>query len=163
MITISIHNMVNKHKLFVHGLFTENRGPAQNLNSGYVICYDKELVEFNTAKILEAIRWEGREPVLFNAAGKTIRQLGEDVPLISGRSAHDVYKAIKELLLYSDKVVVIREFSKLKTSGNKPGWARSFIKILDGAHFDGIKPKADLIFVDYADFYKSPLIRLEYI
>ena len=48
--------------------------------------------------------------------------------------------------------MVVQELSRSSIRARKADYARSLIKILDDAHFDGIQPSSDLIFIDYGDF-----------
>jgi hypothetical protein len=151
------HNQFNKHKLFVHALFLENHVPGRtNPNCGYIVCYHQDQFDTNTQEVVKAVEWEGRTPVLINAADKTYKQIGE---LITGSPQQSNYKSsqkIKETLLQSDEVYVFQGISKMKgTTPDKIGHVRSFIKTLDDAHFKDIQPKADLIFVDYASFLQE--------
>ena len=153
----SFHNIFNKHKLFVHTLFLENHVDGRkNPNSGYVVCYNGEQLKTNTKKIAEAIEWEGRNPVIVNATDKTFRQVGQTVTGLQHSDNYETSKEIKDLLLRSNKVFVFHGISMMKgTTQEKIIHVRSFIKMLDDAHFDNIRPKSDLIFVDYAKFLQD--------
>lgn len=148
------HRDFNKYKLFVHCLFSQNHQiRRRNPNSGYVIVFGEDEMERSTSSLIEAIEWERREYVLIPAAGHTYRHLGqvlrEGYPPRTNQEAHGYFK---DALLRSDKVLIIQELSRSKVSGRKADYARSLIKILDDAHFDGKYPAANLIFVDYGDF-----------
>lgn len=153
----SFHNIFNKHKLFVHTLFTENHvNGLKNPNSGFVVCYSKEQLDSNTKRIMEAVEWEGRKPKLINAADKTYRQIGEMVTGFLQRDNYESSKEIKFTLLHSNDVFIFQGISEMKgTTQDKINRVRSFIKILDDAHFDNVHPKSDLIFVDYAKFLQE--------
>jgi len=153
----SFHNIFNQHKLFVHTLFLENHASdGKNPNSGYVVCYNAEQLEINTKKVAEAIEWEGRNPVIVNATDKTFRQVGQMITGIQYSGNYETSKEIKDLLLRSNKVFVFQGISQMRgTTQEKIKHVRSFIKILDDAHFDNIQPNSELIFVDYAKFLQD--------
>ncbi len=67
-------------------------------------------------------------------------------------SKRDAWNMFKEIQLNLDKVIVISNLSQSKVPSSKSSQARSLIKINDDAHFEAIKPKSDLVFVDYASF-----------
>ncbi|MCL6592223.1 MAG: hypothetical protein K6U80_20040 [Firmicutes bacterium] len=71
------------------------------------------------------------------------------------RYSSDAAKAIRTELLYSDKVLVIKEISKLKGNDRKDMIARGLIKICDDAHYKGITVNSSLIFIDYASFLQK--------
>jgi hypothetical protein len=147
------HRDINKYKLFVHCLFYKNhRIQNPNPNSGYVIAYREDQIEERTSALIEAIKWEERDYILVPAAGRTYRQLGHLLREYQPQTNQEVHEFFKEDLLQSDKVIIIQELSRSRISGRKTDHARSLVKILDDAHFDGIYPSADLIFVDYTDF-----------
>ena len=151
------HNIFNKHKLFVHSLFYQNHVQrSKNPNAGFVVCYSDEQITANTSAIINAVEWEKRKSLLINATDKTYRQLGEMLTGFPHRENYEVIKSFKEVLLTADKVIVIQGLSMMKTTlENKRRYAYGLIKVLDDAHFDGIIPKADLIFVDYARFLQD--------
>jgi len=151
------YNTFNKHKLFVHSLFYQNHVLTnKNPNTGFVVCYSNEQIEANTDAIINAVEWEMRKPHVINAAGKTYRQLGEILTGFPHRENYEVSKSFKEVLLTDDRVIVFQGLSNMKTTlENKIRYAYGLIKVLDDAHFDGIIPKADLIFIDYARFLQD--------
>lgn len=150
------HNSINKHKLFVHTLLYENHNFENiNPNVGFVVSINAENVKKNANGIIDAVKWEGREYIHISAAEKTYRELGEMITGFRCNSNHDTFNAFKEKLLNSNKVFIIQEFSKVKTNQNKAHLVRALIKVIDDAHFDDIKPKVDLIFIDYPDFLQK--------
>jgi hypothetical protein len=151
------HKDFNKHKLFVHSLFYENHiQKIPNPNSGYVIGFNKKAIENHSKAMIDAVTWEGRDYILLQAAGCTYRQLGEMVNGYKSRSSEETSQAFRDVLLKTNKVIIIQELSKMKMSAvEKTDIARFLIKILDDAHFDGIFPSSDLIFIDYADFLQK--------
>ena len=153
----SFHNIFNKHKLFIHTLFLENHVDGRkNPNSGYIVCYNEEQLDTSTKRIVEAIEWEGRKPIIVNAVDKTFRQVGQIITGFEYKDNYETSKEIKDFLLRSNKVFVFQGISKMKgTIQEKIIHVRSFIKMLDDAHFDNIRPKSDLIFVDYAKFLQD--------
>lgn len=151
------HSMVNKHKLFVHTLFYENhKSRGKNPNSGFVVCFQEDEMKFHAERIMEAVQWDNREGILISAEGKSVREIAKGITGIGYKDNYDAAIAIEDVLLNSDKVLVIQGLSKMKSSiGSKSGFARSLIKVLDDAHFKNIQPKADLIFIDSAKFLQN--------
>ncbi len=76
------------------------------------------------------------------------RQLSGDKP--SG--TRDAWIMFEEILWNSDKVIVVANLSQSKIPSRKSWYGRSLIKINDDAHIKGIRPRSDLVFVDYASF-----------
>ena len=60
-----------------------------------------------------------------------------------------------EILLKSNKVVVISGISKSKIASRKSDYARSIIKINDDAQLSNISPASDIVFVDSAAFLEK--------
>lgn len=150
------HRNVNKYKLFVHCLFYENHKiKSKNPNSGFVIAFGEDEVDQHISSLIDAIKWEARDYILLPAAGRTYRQLGEILRGYPLRTAEDAHEAFRDVLLNSDKVLIIRELSRSRVRGRKADYAESLIKILDDAHFDEIVPSSDLIFIDYGDFLQN--------
>jgi hypothetical protein len=149
----------HKYRLFVHTLFFQNHmAPfrTENPNSGFVACFNESQMKDGARGIFEAVAWEKRKPIMIDAAHKTYRQLAEQFPEYPIRYSEDVHGMFREILLTSDKVMVVVGLSKLKVNKfTKIGIARSLIKILDDAHFENITPRSDLIFVDFASFLQD--------
>lgn len=55
------------------------------------------------------------------------------------RTAEDAHEAFRDVLLNSDKVLIIQELSRSRVRGRKADYAESLIKISDDAHFDPAK------------------------
>ncbi len=142
----------HRHKLFLHSLFTANRGVSHNPNAGYFMCFTEEQVAHNTTKVMEALQWLDRVPVLIEAKDRTFGDMAAQIYGDKPGSKRDAWNMFKETLLTSDKVIVIANLSRSKIPSRKSSQAWSLIKINDDAHFDGIKPRSDLVFVDYAAF-----------
>jgi hypothetical protein len=140
------------HKLFLHSLFTANRGEPRNPNAAYFMCFDEKQVAQNTAKVLEALQWLGRSFIHIEAKDCTFGDMAAKLSGIKPGSKRDAWDMFKEVLLGSDKVIIVSNLSQSKIPSRKSSQARSLIKINDDAHFDGIKPRSDLVFVDYAAF-----------
>lgn len=153
---LSFHSSLNKYKLFVHMLFRQNHNPNnRNPNAGYLIAYSPEHIERHVGSLLEALDWESRQYILVKAAGRTFREMGEDLYGYKPKTQVEVFDLFKQTLLTTNKVIVIQEVSESRIGRSKSAYARSLIKMSDDAHFDGIHPQSDLIFVDYADFLQK--------
>lgn len=63
-------------------------------------------------------------------------------------------KRFYDVLYFQDLVIIFKELSTSRTK-NIEVFFREFIKILDDAHLKNIKPRADLIFIDYPSFYEK--------
>lgn len=151
------HKSFNKYKLFLHTLFYNNhkRKKGVNPNSGFITIFDQNQIETITRLTEDALHWLNRKFIIVHGNGKNVRQLGESFPYETCRTYSDFYSILKNFLLNTDYVVIIKEFSKSKMQINKAGFARSLIKIIDDAHFHNTVPSADLIFIDYASFLEK--------
>jgi hypothetical protein len=153
---LSFHRSFNKYKLFVHLLFRHNHYlNYPNPQIGYLIGYTPEHIKGNIDFLLDALRWESRQYILIKAAGCTFAELAEQLCDYQIHSQEKAYAEFKQTILTKNKVIVIQEISKCKIRSNKSHLARTIIKLLDDAHFDGISPQSDIIFVDYADFLQK--------
>lgn len=147
------HKRFNKYKLFVHCLFKENHQEGNvNPNSGFLIANNKEQILSHTSFLIEAVEWEKRDYVLLKSAGKTYRQMSEQLSHLPVNTNYDAHRIFEDFLLTTNNVLILQEFSKSKISGRKDGYARDLIKIIDDAHFKKVNPSSDLIFIDYGNF-----------
>ena len=154
----NFQSFFNKHKLFLHQLFTSNHQAGNsNPNAGYFISFTDELIKENTRKIIEANDWLDRSTILIDAKDCTFKniasQLSDSVP----KDTTEAWNMFNKTLLESNKVIVIANISKSKINPNKDKsqFVRSIIKINDDAHFNGIKPKSDILFVDSSHFLET--------
>jgi hypothetical protein len=116
------------------------------------MCFDEEQVANNTAKVLEALQWLDRSSIHIDAKDCTFGDMAATLSGVKPNSKRDAWNMFKETLLTTDKAIVLSNLSRSKIPSRKSAKARSLIKINDDAHFDGIKPRSDLVFVDYAAF-----------
>ncbi len=142
----------HRHKLFLHSLFMANRGISRNPNAGYFMCFTEEQVAHNTAKVLEALKWLDRTFIHIDAKDCTFGDMAAQLSGTKPSGTRDAWIMFEEILWNSDKVIVLSSLSRSKIPSRKSSQARSLIKINDDAHIKGIKPKSDLVFVDYAAF-----------
>lgn len=150
------HQTFNKHKLFVHTLLHQNRQLDKNPNSGFVVCFQKTKLNQHTEAIAAAVEWERREPLVIQAAGRTYREIGELMTGILCRDNFETQKSIKAFLLQTRKIIIVEGISQLKTTRREQViYARAMIKALDDAHFDGIVPQSELVFIDTAEFLQD--------
>lgn len=150
---INFQNLFNKHKLFLNSLYTANHVSGdKNPNSGYFIAFEEEVVNHHIDKIKEANKWLGRNSIFVDAKNCVYRKIVEQITGELPKSNSEAYGVIKSVLHDTNNVLVIANISKSKLPSNKSAWARSIIKINDDAHFNGIKPDSDILFVDNAVF-----------
>ena len=119
------------------------------------MAYKQEHIEKHKNSLIDALKWESRDYITIEAANRSVREIGQVFHWNSYRTVYDLYKSFKELLLSSDKVLVFQEISRSRMSGSKRAFGYSLIKVLNDAHFDGISPRSDLIFIDYAEFLQK--------
>lgn len=151
------HRRFSRYKLFVHSLFYENHVVAlgHNPNAGFVAVFGEDDIERVIPQLEEALKWAEREYIVVRAAGRTFRELGEPLTGFRPRTAEEAFEAYQRTLLTTDKVVVVAGISKSKFGKKRADIARALVKIIDDAHFQEIRPRADLIFVDHASFLQS--------
>ncbi|MCP4371968.1 MAG: hypothetical protein GY797_28195 [Deltaproteobacteria bacterium] len=149
----SFQNTFHKHKLFLHSLFTANqRNDNVNPNAGYFVSFSEEQINQNINNIVNALEWFGRDHILIEAKDCTFKSMAKQLKGANPNSTHDAWIMFEEILLKSNEVVIISNMSQSKIPTRKSWYAGSLIKINDDAHFRGIKPQSDILFVDYACF-----------
>ena len=149
----NFQNSFNKHKLFLHGLFTANhRNENINPNAGYFVSFTEEQVDQNVNRITNALEWLGRKFVLIDAKNCTFKEMSMQIHGVKPKRTHDAWIAFQEFLLKSQDVLIISNISQSKIPSGKSWFARSLMKINDDAHLRGIKPNSDIVFVDSACF-----------
>lgn len=150
------HQTFNKHKLFVQTLLHQNHQLDKNPNAGFVMCFQKAQLTRHTEAIAATVEWERRDPHVIQAAGKTYREIGEMMTGSPCRDNFETQKLIKAFLLQTRKIIIVEGLSQLKTTRRQQtSYARAMIKTLDDAHFDGIVPQSELIFIDTAKFLQA--------
>ncbi|MFB2973042.1 hypothetical protein ACE1CD_29115 [Aerosakkonema sp. BLCC-F183] len=143
-------------------LFYFNHEITKGMNPkiGCFPCFSREHILENEKSVIQALKEIGRSYVLFNAANNSFRQLGELVGSNKCSTLQAADKSIENLLLHSDSVLVITEFSKLKSKKDKALLLRSIINIISYAHFQDIYHSSDLVLIDYADFIQKSWLRI---
>ena len=149
----NFQNLFNKHKLFLHALYTSNhRDKNANPNAGYCVTFSEEHFDEHLKKISDANEWLERKTLLVDAKNCTFKKIASQLHGITPRSETEAWKMFHEILLKSRNVVVISGISKSKIPSKKSDYARSIIKINDDAHLRNIFPTSDIVFVDSAAF-----------
>ncbi len=147
------HRLFNKHKLFVHLLFSANhREESPHQNVGYVVALTPEDLSHHMDSLLSAIEWAGRKALVVDARGKTMRKMCQSLTGFMPPTDREAWSELRDILLHSDNTLVIRELSKSSLRLSKTAFARSLIKIRDDAPMDGLYPASDLVLVDDARF-----------
>jgi hypothetical protein len=146
-------NAFHKHKLFLYSLFTNNQSEGNiNPNAGFFISFNEEQINLSTASTLNALEWLDREPVIIEAKNCTFKNIAKQLFGTNPNDTRDAWLMFEDILLSSNRVIVISNMSQSKIPSRKSWTARSLIKINDDAHLRGIKPTSDILFVDYASF-----------
>jgi hypothetical protein len=140
-------------QLFLQSLFIANQqNDAIHPNAGYFASFSEEHIGNNVNKIADALEWLGREYILIEAKNCTFKNMAKQLYGESPKRMHDAWVMFEETLLGSDKVLIISNISQSKIPTRKSWHARSIMKINDDAHFSGVKPRSEILFIDYACF-----------
>lgn len=149
----SFQNTFNKHKLFLHRLFSENqREDNINPNAAYFLSFTAEQIDENVNKIINALKWLERRYVVVNASKCTFRDMAGQIYGQKPKNTHEAWLIFEDVLYNSNNVLVISNISKSKIASRKSWYARSIIKFNDDAHYKRIKPQSEILLVDDACF-----------
>lgn len=133
------HRLFNKHKLFIHLLFSANhRNEAPQQNAGYVVALTPDDLCLHLERLLSAIEWTGRKALVVEARGKTMRKMCQAITGSVPPTDREAWTVFRDTLLHSDYVLIMREISKSALRRSKTGFARSLIKIRDDAPMEGL-------------------------
>ncbi|MEA3469462.1 MAG: hypothetical protein U9R57_14715 [Thermodesulfobacteriota bacterium] len=133
-------NTFHKHKLFLHKLFTDNqRREGINPNAGYFASFTNDQIAENILKVKDALGWLARDYILIDGDNCTFRNMARQIFGVEAKSIHDAWVMFQDVLLNSNKVLIIANISKSKIASGKASYARSIIKINDDAHLKGKK------------------------
>jgi hypothetical protein len=149
----NFQNFFNKHKLFLHALYTSNhQSNNENPNAGYFVAFAENQIEEHINKIASANEWLERKTIFVDAKDNSLRDIASNLCGIRPKSNHEAWEMFNDMLKKTDNVIVISNISRSKLSTMKSGFARSIIKINDDAHIKNCYPKSDILFVDSAVF-----------
>ena len=141
----------------MYSLFYNNHSRLKgiNPNAGFIQIFNDKQIDSIIESTEKALKWLGRKYIIINCNGKSVRKLGTYLPYDKCNTFTDFFKLLQHYLLETDSVLVFKEFSKSKLKMDKAAIARSIIKINDDAHFKGIIPSSDILFIDYASFLEK--------
>ena len=147
---------VNRYKFFLMSLFMDNHEVADeiNPNAGFIVCFSGKQIKDATESVAKEISALNRTHLILDAAGKSLAAMAEDLSGARHRTHYDAFQEFERTLLHSDTVLIVKAISRAKVK-DRAGLARSLVKIGDDAHFKGIRPRSDLIFIDYAEFLQK--------
>lgn len=147
----NFQNLFNKHKLFLHNLYSLNR-QNRNLNSGYFVSFTEEEFIINKNKIAEANKWLERSTIFIDAKNATYKEMAQQLYGTSPKSTAEASNMFQDTLLKSNNVIVISNISQSKIPSGKSDYVRYLIKINYDAHIGRINSKSDILFIDSASF-----------
>ncbi len=134
-------------------MFSENQNIDNiNPNAGYFIYFTTEQADNNINKIIDALNWLNRNYIFIDANNCTFKEMARQIYNDKPRGNYEAWKMFEEILLNSNKVLIISNISKSKIASRKSGYVRSIIKFNDDAHIKGLKPQSEILFVDDACF-----------
>jgi hypothetical protein len=152
----NFQSFFNKHKLFLHALYTSNhKNENENPNAGYFVAFTESQVEEHVNKIVSANEWLDRKTIFIDAKDNSLRDIASNLYDVRPKSNHEAWEMFSDILTKTNNVVVISNISRSKLSSMKSGFARSIIKINDDAHFENCYPKSDILFIDSAVFLEK--------
>ncbi|MFI3196920.1 MAG: hypothetical protein QX196_01205 [Methylococcaceae bacterium] len=147
----NFQNFFNKHKLFLHNLYSLNR-QNRNPNSGYFVSFSAEEFILNKNKIVEANEWLERQTILIDAKNATFKEMAKQLYGTSPKNIMEAWNMFQDTLLKSNNVIVISNISQSKIPSGKSDYVRYLIKINDNARIKGVNSKSDILFIDSASF-----------
>lgn len=140
--------------------FRQNRTATNNPDTiffyGFSQTHLSELFDAVPAALAEL----SRPTAVVNCTGKSYRQVLIEAARAMGASVpdhvkvHNAFSTVEAALRNAALTLVVESLSALKTP-NKPGIARSLIKIMDDAHFDNFIAMSDVILIDDASFLQQ--------
>jgi hypothetical protein len=143
-------NYEDRYKQFLCQIFHINK-ELSNPIIGAILCFGSDNIRkmaYSVRIILDELK---RKYIFIEFDGKTFIQ---SVSYHTGKKCVTNYEsicALREILLNTDSVVVLIEFSKCKIKGDKSSLLRSIIKIKDDENISA----SDLIFIDYAKYFRK--------
>ncbi len=138
---------------FLRLVFKENHEirAGQNPRAVYLATVSETEVDRLSDRAIGAAHALGRRAAVIDAANRTSASFYAAFAATRSRSPYLLNKALIARLYEDETVWVIKNFSRLKDQ--RKGWhMRGLIKIIDDAHFEGVHPKSDLVFIDSASF-----------
>ena len=147
--------------------FGNNRISSYNSDGIFFYAFnDTQLLEMrnDVASILDRL---SRPYQIINCEGKNYKSilLEGAGPLASRRPINQIDKIFREKFQSGSYTLVLFRLSKMKGS-RRPLIARTFLKVLDDSHLDGVRTMSDLVFIDRASFLEigwqeiSPYVRV---
>ena len=141
--------------------FTENHliQNGQNPNQLYFAGINKkelDRLEYFSTQYLKMVE---RKFIVIESKELTINKIISDTLIkleieIEKKTDAWLSKRFYDVLYFQDVVIIFKELSLSKTP-NIQVFFREFIKVLDDAHMKNIKPRGDIVFIDYASFLEK--------
>ena len=144
----------SKIESFLSRVFELNQAQGKNIQSIYLPAFCAAQVKSTESSVVEALNSLGRHFVLVDARGKSECDIYRAIIGKSVKTTHQGWRETKERLLSANTVIVLSGISQ-STISRKAGIVRSLIKTLDDAHFDGVTPEGNVIFIDSHSFLEK--------
>jgi hypothetical protein len=130
-------------------LFHENHviKKGVNPNSAFFVGCSTHQINLLKTSVCEVLHSLGRKFIIINATYKTNLQFYNEFTNGHFTTINEAWLAAKDKMYQEDVAFIIISFSQSKIT-NKSLRIRSLIKALDDAHYKGVHPKSDLVFID---------------
>ena len=128
---------------------------GQTHDSVYLIGLNNESINNLARNSKVALLTLKREFKIINCKNKTFKEIAKDLCGEMYSSEKKAWDAMEDIQLYKDIVIVFKELSKAKLYREKIFYFKNLIKITDDAHYKGISPKSDIVFIDSATFLEK--------
>jgi hypothetical protein len=134
----------------------ENRALPENPDGLFFYGFSDSQIDELASDIAVFLPRLARPFVIVDCRGKSLaRIVGEAAGVTDGPvTIQKTWTALERRLQHETWTTVFVRFSQAKVT-QRPMHARSIIKILDDAHFDGIRAASDIVFIDFASFLEE--------
>ena len=101
------HRSFNRYKLFLHSLFynNHNRLKGRNPNAGFIQIFNGKQIDSIMEATEDALKWLGRQYIVIDCKGKSVRKLGGCLPYDKCNTYQDFFNLLQHYLLKTDFVL----------------------------------------------------------
>lgn len=141
---------------FLNYSFLRNKklSHGKNPDSIYLAGFTEEHIQHLKDQAIEVITDNKRPVLVVECKGRTWRKAISEAVSLEFKTNTEAYEYLENLQKETNTALLVVELSRCKVR-TPQNYTRSLIKNIDDAHFKGIYPESDLIFVDYASFLEK--------
>jgi hypothetical protein len=138
--------------------FRVNHRPEnKNFNALFLVGFTPDHLQLLASRACQVSTLLNHRVMSIDVRGKSYVDMCKEITCKQDKDSCMGEESLRQFLYEENVVLIIKEMSAMKTRSQSRSvqQIQGMIKLLDNAHLENVRPKTDLVFVDYAGFLQK--------